>query len=157
MKHGGRGAKATFFRKQLVQAPPEARSFSFLEKVEQTLADRQQSESGPGNNAPVLRSRISAMSSSNVSRFAATSRPNRRNRRRSLRAVSRSCSAARLSKMALPSTQAAVTAQIKTRLAGHVQLSKNEERATTRRVKTRSGYQISGATACVRRATKKIS
>ena len=57
--------------------------------------------------------------------------------------------------MALPSAQAAVMAKIKTRLAGHVQLSKNEERATTSRVRTRSGYQISGATACVRLCDKK--
>jgi hypothetical protein len=53
MKHGGRGAKATFFRKQLVQAPPGARSFSFLEKIEQPLADREKTESCAGKeNCP---------------------------------------------------------------------------------------------------------
>src|SRR6476659_1085891 len=40
-------------------------------------------------NAPVLRSRISAISSSNACRFTSLSRPNNRNRRKSLSAVSR--------------------------------------------------------------------
>jgi hypothetical protein len=59
--------------------------------------------------------------------------------------------------MALASAQAAVMAKIRSRLAGHVQLSKMEARATNSNVRTRSGYQINGATACVRCATKKIS